>query len=86
MCDELFFTPPARLGHKGKPTAWRRGILELISMGAPFPGVLNKLCAAISLQIGEFAFHVSTGLVHILLVIGIVVLLFHLFRGRAAAA
>ena len=30
-----------------------KGILELISMGAPIPGVLNKLCAAISLQIGE---------------------------------
>ena len=31
----------------------KRGILELISMDAPIPGVLNKLCAAISLQIGE---------------------------------
>jgi hypothetical protein len=30
-----------------------KGILELISMGAPLPGVLNKLCVAISLQIGE---------------------------------
>ena len=33
---------------------------------------------------GFFAFHVSTGLIHLLLVIGIVVLLLHFFRGRAA--
>jgi hypothetical protein len=36
--------------------------------------------------LGFFAFHVSTGLIHILLVIGIVVLLLHLFRGRSAIA
>jgi len=36
--------------------------------------------------LGFFAFHVSTGLIHILLVIGIVVLLVHLFRGRSAIA
>jgi hypothetical protein len=40
----------------------------------------------IGLWLLGFAFHVSTGLVHILLVIGIVMLLFHLFRGRAATA
>jgi hypothetical protein len=28
-------------------------IVELISIGAPLPGVLNKLCAAIDLQIGN---------------------------------
>ncbi len=28
-------------------------ILELISMSAPLPGVLNKLCSAIDLQIGN---------------------------------
>jgi hypothetical protein len=33
---------------------------------------------------GFFAFHVSTGLIHLLLVIGIVVLLLHFFRGRSA--
>jgi hypothetical protein len=36
--------------------------------------------------LGFFAFHVSTGLIHILLVIGIVMLLLHLFRGRSAIA
>ena len=36
--------------------------------------------------LGFFAFHVSTGLIHILLVIGIVMLLVHLFRGRSAIA
>ena len=34
--------------------------------------------------LGFLAFHVSSGLVHVLLVIGIVMLLVHLFRGRAA--
>jgi len=29
------------------------GILELISMGAPLPGVLNNLCAAVDLQIAD---------------------------------
>jgi hypothetical protein len=36
--------------------------------------------------LGFFAFHVSTGLIHILLVIGVVMLLVHLFRGRSAIA
>ena len=36
--------------------------------------------------LGFFAFHVSTGLIHILLVIGIVMLLVHLFGGRSAIA
>jgi hypothetical protein len=36
--------------------------------------------------LGFFALHVSTGLIHILLVIGIVMLLVHLFRGRSAIA
>lgn len=36
--------------------------------------------------LGFFAFHVSTGLIHVLLVIGIVMLLLHFFRGRAATA
>jgi hypothetical protein len=36
--------------------------------------------------LGFFAFHVSAGLIHILLVIGIVMLLVHLLRGRSAIA
>jgi hypothetical protein len=36
--------------------------------------------------LGFFAFHVSTGLIHILLVIGIVMALFHLFSGRSSTA
>jgi len=35
--------------------------------------------------LGFLAFHVSTGLIHVLLVIGIVMLLLHFFRGRATA-
>jgi uncharacterized protein DUF5670 len=33
--------------------------------------------------LGFLAFHVSSGLIHVLLIIGIVMLLLHLFRGRA---
>jgi hypothetical protein len=36
--------------------------------------------------LGFFAFHVTTGLIHIVLVAGIVLLLFHFFTGRSAAA
>jgi hypothetical protein len=34
--------------------------------------------------LGFFALHVSAGLIHILLIVGIVMLVLHLFRGRAA--
>lgn len=34
--------------------------------------------------LGFFAFHVSSGLIHVLLVIGIVMLALHFFRGREA--
>jgi hypothetical protein len=36
--------------------------------------------------LGFFAFHVTTGFIHILLVVGIVFLIFHLLRGRTAIA
>jgi hypothetical protein len=36
--------------------------------------------------LGLLAFHVSSGLLHILLVVGIVMLLLHFFRGKAATA
>lgn len=36
--------------------------------------------------LGFFAFHVSSGLVHALLVIGIVLLVLHFFRGRQVVA
>jgi hypothetical protein len=36
--------------------------------------------------LGFLAFHVSTGLIHVLLVIGIVMLLLHFFRGRSSIA
>ena len=34
--------------------------------------------------LGLFAFHVSTGLFHILLVVGLVLLVFHFMSGRRA--
>jgi Family of unknown function (DUF5670) len=36
--------------------------------------------------LGFFAFHVTTGFIHIVLVVGLVLLVFHLFRGRSAVA
>jgi hypothetical protein len=36
--------------------------------------------------LGFFAFHVSAGVVHILLIIGIVMLVMHFLRGRSATA
>jgi hypothetical protein len=36
--------------------------------------------------LGFFAFHVTTGFIHIVLVIGIVLLVFHLLRGRSSTA
>ncbi|HEV7517192.1 MAG TPA: lmo0937 family membrane protein [Thermoanaerobaculia bacterium] len=32
--------------------------------------------------LGFFAFHVAGGLIHLLLVIGVIVLIVHLFQGR----
>jgi hypothetical protein len=32
--------------------------------------------------LGFFAFHVSTGLVHLVLVVGVIVLVLHFLRGR----
>jgi hypothetical protein len=34
--------------------------------------------------LGFFAFHVSSGVVHVLLIIGIVMLVLHFLRGRTA--
>ena len=34
---------------------------------------------------GFFAFHVAGGLIHILLIIAVISLVMHLFRGRSAA-
>jgi hypothetical protein len=36
--------------------------------------------------LGLFAFHVSTGLFHILLVVGIILLIMHLVSGRRVSA
>jgi hypothetical protein len=36
--------------------------------------------------LGFFAFHVSSSVVHVLLVIGLVMLALHFFRGREATA
>jgi len=36
--------------------------------------------------LGFLAFHVSSGVIHVLLIIGIVMLLAHFFRGRTATS
>jgi membrane-bound ClpP family serine protease len=36
--------------------------------------------------LGFLAFHVSTGLIHILLVVGLILLVIHFFSGRASTA
>jgi hypothetical protein len=36
--------------------------------------------------LGFFAFHVTTGFIHIVLVVGLVLLVVHLLRGRSAIA
>lgn len=36
--------------------------------------------------LGFFAFHVTTGLFHIILIVGIVLLIFHMLRSRGATA
>jgi hypothetical protein len=35
--------------------------------------------------LGFFAFHVTTGLIHIVLVVGLILLVLHLLRGSAAS-
>jgi hypothetical protein len=36
--------------------------------------------------LGFFVFHVTTGFIHIVLVVGLVLLVFHFLRGRSAVA
>jgi hypothetical protein len=47
---------------------------------------LLALILIICWLLGMFAFHVSTGLFHILLVIGVVLLIMHFLRGRSIEA
>jgi hypothetical protein len=48
---------PERHGnaHRRDQLAGERQILELISLGAPLPTILNRLCSAIDVQIGNVA-------------------------------
>lgn len=36
--------------------------------------------------LGFFAFHVTSGLIHIVLLVGLIMLLFHFLRGSSASA
>jgi uncharacterized membrane protein YccF (DUF307 family) len=63
-----------------------------ISNGALSEKESQKMLGAIAAVLfvlwllGFFAFHVTSGLVHALLVIGIVLLVLHFFRGRQVVA
>jgi hypothetical protein len=58
--------------------AHREGVEDML-------GMIAAVLIALWL-LAFFAFHVSTSLIHILLVVGIVILLVRLFRGKAAIA
>lgn len=45
--------------HRRCPVVGERQILELISVGAPLPGILNKLCMMIDVRIGNVVSIVS---------------------------
>ena len=36
--------------------------------------------------LGFFAFHITTGFIHIVLIVGLILLVFHFLRGRSATA
>jgi hypothetical protein len=36
--------------------------------------------------LGFFAFHVTTGFIHLVLIVGLVLLVFHFLRGRSTTA
>jgi hypothetical protein len=47
-------------------------------------GIIAAVLIVLSL-ISFFAFHVTTGLIHIVLVVGLILLLFHFLRGSSAS-
>lgn len=65
------------------------GSAEALSLGKQGDSNMLGILAAVLIVLwllGFFAFHVTTGFIHILLVVGIVLLVFHLLRGRTATA
>jgi len=69
---------------------WRASKGFLLGARSKVKGVEDMLglIAAVLIVLwllGFFAFHVSSGIVHVLLIIGIVVLVLHFLRGRTAA-
>jgi 1,4-dihydroxy-2-naphthoate octaprenyltransferase len=68
---------------RDKSSSHRRALTgkEVKNMLGIIAAVLMVLCL-----LGFLAFHVSTGVIHVLLVIGIVMLLAHFFRGGQATS
>jgi hypothetical protein len=57
-----------------------------LSEGKGVKDMLGLIAAVLIILwlLGFLAFHVSTGLIHLVLIVGIVMLLLHFFRGRSA--
>jgi hypothetical protein len=66
---------------KGIPDDLELGNKEIQNMFGIIAAVLIVLWL-----LGFFAFHVTTGFIHIVLLVGLVLLVFHLLRGRSAVA
>lgn len=60
------------------PSTWQQGDSKMLGTIAAVLIVLWLL--------GFFAFHVTTGFIHIVLVVGLVLLVFHFLSGRGAEA
>jgi hypothetical protein len=60
----------------------REGSLRARMQGGEIMLGLIALVLIICWLLGLFAFHVSTGLFHILLVVGLILLILHFVRGR----
>jgi uncharacterized membrane protein len=59
---------------------------EVPAFGRKGKNMLGLIAAVLIILwlLGFFAFHVTTGFIHVVLLVGIVLLVFHLVRGRSA--
>jgi uncharacterized membrane protein len=64
------------------------GIADVLALGSKEIHMLGIIAAVLIVLwlLGFFAFHVTTGFIHIVLVVGLVLLVFHFLRGRSAVA
>jgi hypothetical protein len=69
-----------------KLSVWRATKAFLIGARKGVEDMLALIAAVLIVLwlLGFFAFHVSAGIIHVLLIIGIVMLVLHFLRGRTA--